>query len=130
MNSTQTLLSRLSKVLFWLFLLICIGTLGLIAIFSYYSKDLPSTEDLKKYQPKIIKVLATSAIREAGNGLDFISETKKLTGIETTIISGDKEAELIYLGNRLAVEMSDEAHLIMDIGGGSTEFIIANSKTG
>ncbi len=87
------------------------------------------TEIIKKHQPKIIKVLATSAIREAHNGLDFITETKKLTGIETTIITGEKEAELIYLGNRIAVEMNDEAHLIMDIGGGSTEFIIANNKT-
>src|ERR1035437_4786989 len=65
-------------------------------------------EIIKKYQPEIIKVFATSAIREAINGLDFIAEIKKLTGIDTTIISGEKEAELIYFGNRLAVEMNDE----------------------
>ena len=86
-------------------------------------------EIIKKHKPEIIKVLATSAIREAANGGDFVAEVKRLTGIDITIISGEKEAELIYLGNRLAVELDDEAHLIMDIGGGSTEFIIANNKT-
>ena len=86
-------------------------------------------EIIKQHQPKIIKVLATSAIREASNGKDFVAEIKKLTGIDSTIISGEEEAGFIYLGNRLAVEMDEEAHLIMDIGGGSTEFIIANNKT-
>lgn len=86
-------------------------------------------ELIKQHHPEKIKVLATSAIREAENGLDFVAEIKKLAGIEITIIPGDKEAELIYWGNRLAVELNDEPHLIMDIGGGSTEFIIANNKT-
>jgi exopolyphosphatase / guanosine-5'-triphosphate,3'-diphosphate pyrophosphatase len=86
-------------------------------------------DHIKKHKPDVIKVLATSAIREAENGLDFVAEVKKLTGIETTVISGDKEAELIYFGNRLAVELNEEPHLIMDIGGGSTEFIIADNKT-
>jgi exopolyphosphatase/guanosine-5'-triphosphate,3'-diphosphate pyrophosphatase len=86
-------------------------------------------EIVKMYQPLQIKVLATSAIREAENGPDFVAEIKKLTGMDTSVISGDREAELIYLGNRLAVPLTDDPHLIMDIGGGSTEFIIANNKT-
>ncbi|MGZ3904734.1 MAG: Ppx/GppA phosphatase family protein, partial [Bacteroidia bacterium] len=85
-------------------------------------------ELIKKYEPQKIKALATSAIREAENGLEFANAIKKLTGIEISIISGDKEAELIYFGNRMAVDLDDEPHLIMDIGGGSTEFIIANKN--
>lgn len=86
-------------------------------------------ELIKHFKPGITKVLATSAIREAENGTDFINEIKNQTGLEATIITGDKEAELIYLGNRLAVDLDEKPHLIMDIGGGSTEFIIANDKT-
>lgn len=69
---------------------------------------------------------ATSAIREASNGKDFIAQAKEVTKIDVEMISGEREAELIYLGVRDAVQMSDKVSLIIDIGGGSTEFIIAN----
>jgi exopolyphosphatase/guanosine-5'-triphosphate,3'-diphosphate pyrophosphatase len=76
-----------------------------------------------------IKAIATSAVREASNKNEFLAEIKKLTGIDINVISGDEEAELIYFGNRMAVDMADETCLIMDIGGGSNEFIIANGST-
>lgn len=69
---------------------------------------------------------ATSAIREASNGKDFIAQAKEITKIHVEMISGEREAELIYLGVRDAVQMTDKISLIIDIGGGSTEFIIAN----
>ncbi|MCC6837593.1 MAG: phosphatase, partial [Bacteroidia bacterium] len=69
---------------------------------------------------------ATSAIRSARNGTDFVNIAKEKTGIEVQVISGDKEAELIYYGVRSAVNMTNDTSLIIDIGGGSTEFIIAN----
>lgn len=78
---------------------------------------------------KTVVALATSAIRTAKNGLDFVEKAKKEAGIHVEIIDGNREAELIYLGNRKAVKMNGDLSLIMDIGGGSTEFIIANSET-
>ena len=75
-----------------------------------------------------VRAFATSAIRDAENGRQFTDEILKKTGIEVQVIDGEREAELIYLGNRLAVDLRTEAHLIMDIGGGSTEFIIANHE--
>ncbi len=75
-----------------------------------------------------VKAFATSAIREALNGKNFTTQIKELTGIEVEVIDGNREAELIYLGNRLAVNLREEVHLIMDIGGGSTEFIISDDK--
>lgn len=80
------------------------------------------------HEQKIEKVvaLATSAIRTAKNGLDFVAKAKSETGIHVEVIDGNREAELIYFGNREAVIMNDNPSLIMDIGGGSTEFIIAN----
>jgi exopolyphosphatase/guanosine-5'-triphosphate,3'-diphosphate pyrophosphatase len=69
---------------------------------------------------------ATSAIRSAENGRDFVKKVKAETGIEIEVISGNREAELIYYGVRQALDLGDEKVLIMDIGGGSTEFIIAD----
>ncbi|HXU27279.1 MAG TPA: exopolyphosphatase [Bacteroidia bacterium] len=82
---------------------------------------------IQEYKAETIKALATSAIREAENSAEFILEVKKQANIDIEIISGDKEAELIYYGNKMAIEISEEPCLIMDIGGGSNEFIIANS---
>jgi len=82
---------------------------------------------IQEYKAETIKALATSAIREAENRNDFILEVKTQTNIDIEIISGDKEAELIYYGNKMAITENQEPYLIMDIGGGSNEFIIANS---
>ncbi|MEO6903387.1 MAG: phosphatase [Bacteroidia bacterium] len=81
---------------------------------------------ITKYEAHTVIAYATSAIREACNGVAFITKAKLETGIDVKIISGDKEAELIYYGVRQAVKMSREQSLIIDIGGGSTEFSIGN----
>lgn len=83
---------------------------------------------IRDKQAVTVRAFATSAIREAQNGKQFTEQIKALTGIDVEVIDGEREAELIYLGNRLAVDMRKEAHLIMDIGGGSTEFIIADHE--
>lgn len=82
----------------------------------------------QKYKVDKIYAFATSAIRGASNGIEFIEKAKAGTGIDIQVISGDREAELIYYGVRSAVQMTEEASLIIDIGGGSTEFIIANKN--
>lgn len=83
---------------------------------------------IEKYKVKKIVAIATSAIRGASNGAEFVDKIKSETNIDVQVISGEREAELIYYGVRKAVKMTDETSLIMDIGGGSTEFIIANEK--
>jgi exopolyphosphatase / guanosine-5'-triphosphate,3'-diphosphate pyrophosphatase len=70
---------------------------------------------------------ATSAIRNAHNGKEFAQLIEKETGIKVRVISGDEEAELIYLGVKTALEIGQSTSLIMDIGGGSVEFIICNN---
>jgi len=83
---------------------------------------------INEYKAEKIFAYATSAIRSASNGEEFIRMAAQETGIHVEIISGDREAELIYYGVRSAVEMDNRLSLIMDIGGGSTEFIIANEQ--
>ena len=70
---------------------------------------------------------ATSALREASNGVDFIAKAKSLFGLDIELISGDREAELICEGVRSSMELGEKPLCIMDIGGGSTEFVIANA---
>ncbi len=71
---------------------------------------------------------ATSAIRDAKNGREFTAKAEQITGISIEIIDGNREAELIYEGVRQTLDMGAEPSLIMDIGGGSTEFIIGNAN--
>lgn len=82
----------------------------------------------EKWKVEEIYAYATSAVRSAGNGKQFTDTVKAETGINVNVIDGDKEAELIYLGVQQAVEISDGNALIMDIGGGSTEFILTDKE--
>jgi exopolyphosphatase/guanosine-5'-triphosphate,3'-diphosphate pyrophosphatase len=75
-----------------------------------------------------ILAYATSAIREAENGGDFIKEVGEQVGIRVRAISGKMEAEMIGLAIRHSVVLGNEMVLIADIGGGSVEFIIGNKK--
>jgi exopolyphosphatase/guanosine-5'-triphosphate,3'-diphosphate pyrophosphatase len=73
------------------------------------------------YGVKHIKACATSAMRDASNSDEIIRKVKLETGIEIEIITGDKEASLIY-ENHIAENMSkDDSYLYIDVGGGSTE---------
>ncbi len=73
-----------------------------------------------------IRAIGTSAVRNASNKKDFLDLIKKETGVEIEIIDGDSEAGYIYQGARMAVGFDEKKVLILDIGGGSNEFIIGN----
>lgn len=75
-----------------------------------------------------LKAFGTAALRTASNGEDFITKVRDQTGIAVELITGDREAALIHQGVLQAVPFSDERMLIMDIGGGSVEFIIADKN--
>ena len=72
-----------------------------------------------------IRAFATSAIRSASNGKEFIAQVKQETGMEVKIINGNEEASLIFDGVRNGVLLPPEQDvLVLDIGGGSVEFIV------
>jgi exopolyphosphatase / guanosine-5'-triphosphate,3'-diphosphate pyrophosphatase len=83
---------------------------------------------IKKYNVQKVLAFATSAIREASNGEQFVKEVNDLFDIEINVIDGNREAELIYYGIKGAVDLDDKVSLIMDIGGGSNEFILASKN--
>ncbi|MEO0648215.1 MAG: Ppx/GppA phosphatase family protein, partial [Cyanobacteria bacterium J06650_10] len=70
-----------------------------------------------------VVAVATSAVREAGNGQVFIDRVKTEMGLSINLISGTEEARRIYLGVISGVELKGKPHAIVDIGGGSTEII-------
>lgn len=77
---------------------------------------------------KTVKATATAAVRGASNGEQFIDEALSKANIPIEIIDGLKEAEYIYAGAKGAGVLSVETSLIMDIGGGSVEFILCNQN--
>ena len=76
----------------------------------------------KEFEVKEIKAIGTSAIRDAKNKEEFISSVQSQTGIRVEVVQGIREAELISKGIHYTCEFSTPS-MIMDIGGGSTEFI-------
>ncbi len=77
---------------------------------------------------KEIVAVATAAVRTAANADALTGPAKNALGININIIDGDKEASLIFKGVEAGVEFKDATTLIMDIGGGSTEFILVRDK--
>lgn len=74
-----------------------------------------------------IVAVATSAVREAPNGREFLEEIDSELGIFVNLISGQEEARRIYLGVLSGMEFNHDPHMIIDIGGGSTELILGDS---
>ncbi|MCC5939890.1 MAG: exopolyphosphatase [Lunatimonas sp.] len=83
---------------------------------------------IKGEQIDRVFAFATSAVRNARNGHEFVADVRERLGIDVNIIDGNREAELIYKGIRLSGSLNDETSLMMDIGGGSVEFIIGNES--
>ena len=78
-----------------------------------------------QFQPEKIRVVATSAVRTATNKIEFLDALADSSGWLTKVITGEKEAELIFDGVMLAFQQLEKPSLILDIGGGSNELIIA-----
>tara|TARA_B110000046_G_scaffold38225_2_gene41876 strand:+ start:3573 stop:4478 length:906 start_codon:yes stop_codon:yes gene_type:complete len=82
---------------------------------------------LKVYRPLKIRAIATSAFREADNGIEIVNRVYTETGIRIEIVTGKEEAEVIY-ANGLRDNMdADSSYLYMDVGGGSTELTLFNN---
>ncbi len=81
----------------------------------------------KTYGAHEIVAMATAAARDADNAKEFLARVRTVTGLNLSIISGREEARLIYLGVSGGLPHSLAKRLYIDIGGGSTELVVANS---
>ncbi|RZL41716.1 MAG: exopolyphosphatase [Pedobacter sp.] len=102
-----------------------------IIIPAAFERGIAALKEFRKtidgYRVDKIRATATSAIRSAENGKEFVSAAKEQASIEIEIITGDEEAASIYEGVKLSGAIKDLA-LIMDIGGGSVEFILCDTE--
>jgi exopolyphosphatase/guanosine-5'-triphosphate,3'-diphosphate pyrophosphatase len=73
-----------------------------------------------------VLAVATSAVREAVNGGDFLQRARRELGMQVKVVSAKDEARLIYLGVRHEIDLGNKSHFILDVGGGSVEFIVAD----
>jgi len=86
-------------------------------------RDLASSHQVEQ-----VVTAATSAVREAPNGREFLQKVKEELDLEVDLVSGPEEARLIYLGVLSGMPFGDRPHLLLDIGGGSTELILADGR--
>lgn len=82
---------------------------------------------LTKHDIQDLKILGTAALRSATNASEVNNMVQSIFGKPIEIINGEREAELIYKGVSQIIDTKKGVHLIMDIGGGSTEFIIVEN---
>ena len=84
--------------------------------------------ECRKFEPIVIRAVATSAVREADNQKEFLLKIKKEVGLEVEVIPWEKEADLMVKGVLWKLPSVKRNLLAFDIGGGSTEFILARDK--
>lgn len=84
-------------------------------------------EKISNYKAERVRIIGTSALRSASNSDDVISKIQSRYHWEVSIIDGEAEARYIFVGTMEALQISDETCLIMDIGGGSVEFILTKA---
>ena len=86
---------------------------------------------ISQHQPERVRFVATSASRDVSNRSEFVDGVLSRLGIEPDIISGDEEAELSFLGATADLVNEQEPpaapYLVVDIGGGSTEFVLGTT---
>ncbi len=82
----------------------------------------------EKHKVKKMFGVATSAVRDAKNGRQFTEAVYKRTGARIRIISGEEEGRLIFLGASSGVKLGKNRALLIDVGGGSVEFILGDQQ--
>ena len=85
-------------------------------------------ETIQRYNVEKVVCIATSAMRDAKNSREFIQRVRDELDLNIKIVDGKKEAQLIYDGVKQVAPIGKKPVMILDIGGGSNEFIIANSE--
>lgn len=82
----------------------------------------------ESHEVDVAHTVATSAVRSAVNGEHFVERVREETGFDIEVITGQEEARLIYLGARDNIDWIHRTALIVDIGGGSVEFVVGDAQ--
>jgi exopolyphosphatase / guanosine-5'-triphosphate,3'-diphosphate pyrophosphatase len=97
-----------------------------------FRRGLDALRSLKRiadrHKVDALVAVATSAVREAQNGGEFVRAARDEAGIDVRVIRGDEEARLIYLGARGSLDLGKRRVALFDLGGGSLEIILADAQ--
>lgn len=92
-------------------------------------------ETLRRYEQQIdragvsgVRMAATSATRDAENREDFVTGVREILGVDPEVITGQQEAALSFAGATREIRHFPTPHLVVDIGGGSTEFVLGDER--
>jgi exopolyphosphatase/guanosine-5'-triphosphate,3'-diphosphate pyrophosphatase len=100
--------------------------------FSTFQRGLDGLIKLRKlaegFAPESTVAVATSAIREARNGADFVHTVSREVGLEVEVLDPVKEATLIYWGARQALDVGDGKFALLDVGGGSIKALVGSAQ--
>lgn len=81
---------------------------------------------ISEYGVQQVRASATSAVRDAVNGPEFVENVLQNTGLRLVVIDGDEEARLTLAGVLSALDSGSDALAVLDVGGGSTEFTVSS----
>lgn len=84
---------------------------------------------INQYEAEKVRIVSTSAVRDAGNKIEILERLCNQTGWIVKVLSGNQEAQLIFEGALLALEKLEKPTVILDIGGGSNELILAEQNS-
>jgi exopolyphosphatase/guanosine-5'-triphosphate,3'-diphosphate pyrophosphatase len=85
-------------------------------------------EVMDRHGVERVRITATSAARDADNRDDFLGRAEEIVGARPELLSGDAEARLSFLGATAELDPADGPFLVVDIGGGSTEFAVGTTE--
>lgn len=89
---------------------------------------LQQQKTIEQFKAEKVKVVVTSAVRSAENKIEFLEKISSCSGWVTRVVSGEREAGLIFKGVLLALQGLKNPAVILDIGGGSNELIVAHAR--
>jgi exopolyphosphatase/guanosine-5'-triphosphate,3'-diphosphate pyrophosphatase len=85
-------------------------------------------QSIREYGVGRIRAVATSAARDAANSRDFFDAAERALSVRPELLSGEEEASLSFRGATFGVDRAQAPFLVVDIGGGSTEFVLGSSE--
>jgi exopolyphosphatase/guanosine-5'-triphosphate,3'-diphosphate pyrophosphatase len=85
--------------------------------------------EIQEYGCEANLAVLTSAVRDAANGADLAASVREDYGLDARVLKGEEEAQLTFLGAMAGREAAAEPTVVIDIGGGSTEFVVGTGRT-
>jgi exopolyphosphatase/guanosine-5'-triphosphate,3'-diphosphate pyrophosphatase len=83
-------------------------------------------EEIERLEAERVRMVATSATRDAENRAEFVAGVRDILGVEPEVVTGDEEAELSFVGGTRELPVRLAPYLVVDIGGGSSEFVLGS----